>query len=546
MKKIIKSTLAIASLLAFTACSDSSPKTTALAVQSGGGVSIDVIATNSWGTGYNGAIRITNTSFGSTITSVQLTFTLNSGASAGTAYEGSLTNSSGTYTYTSPSYLSLPVGQSKDYGFGGTGTLSSSTITGLKVNGQTITLGSGGTTTPTTPTTTTDTTAPTISLSSSASSVTAAGSITLTATASDNVGVASVEFFDGSTSLGTVTSSPYTKSVSFTASSSAQTGTKSYTAKAKDAAGNSKTSSAVSVSVNIPATSTPTTPTTSSFYVDPNSAAANWVKNNPNDSKNSVIKNKISTQASGKWFGGWSGDISSAVSSYVSAASSASKTPILVAYFIPGRDCGSYSAGGAADDATYKTWISNFSKAIGSKSAVVVLEPDALSQLKDCLSTTQQTARLSLISYAVDQFASNATNTKLYLDAGHAGWVDAAEMGSRLKSANIAKARGFALNTSNYGTNVDNTSYGNSIVSAMGNTARFVIDTSRNGNGSNGEWCNPAGRKLGSTSQVLSGSTGLEMYLWVKAPGESDGNCGVGSGSAAGDFLPQVAYDMAQ
>ena len=282
------------------------------------------------------------------------------------------------------------------------------------------------------------------------------------------------------------------------------------------------------------------------FYADPNSTPATWVKNHPNDSRTSLIRSKISTQASGRWFGGWSGDITPAVRGFATAAASAGKTPILVAYNIPGRDCGQYSAGGAASDAAYKTWISNFAKAIGSRAAVVVLEPDALSQLKDCLSGTQQTARLSLIRYAVDQFADNARNTKLYLDAGHNNWIAPAEMASRLKSANIARARGFALNTSNFGTTANNTTYGNNIVNALGSAKRFVIDTSRNGNGWNGQWCNPGGRKLGSVSKVVAGNSGLEMLLRVKTPGESDGNCGVGSGSKAGDFLPQVAYDMAK
>ncbi|WP_244203873.1 glycoside hydrolase family 6 protein, partial [Streptomyces albovinaceus] len=65
--------------------------------------------------------------------------------------------------------------------------------------------------------------------------------------------------------------------------------------------------------------------------------------------------------------------------------------------------------------------------------------------------------------------------------------------------------------------------------------------TSRNGNGSNGEWCNPGGRRTGAVSQTGGGA---EMLLWLKTPGESDGDCGVGAGSVAGQFLPEVAYKM--
>jgi endoglucanase len=53
---------------------------------------------------------------------------------------------------------------------------------------------------------------------------------------------------------------------------------------------------------------------------------------------------------------------------------------------------------------------------------------------------------------------------------------------------------------------------------------------------SNGQWCNPSGRRIGTPSQL---SGGVGMLLWIKVPGESDGNCGVGAGSSAGQFLPR-------
>lgn len=74
-----------------------------------------------------------------------------------------------------------------------------------------------------------------------------------------------------------------------------------------------------------------------------------------------------------------------------------------------------------------------------------------------------------------------------------------------------------------------------------GYTKPFVVDTSRNGNGSNSQWCNPSGRRIGTPTQQGGGA---EMLLWIKTPGESDGNCGVGTGSSAGQFLPEVAYKM--
>lgn len=92
-----------------------------------------------------------------------------------------------------------------------------------------------------------DTTAPTVSVSSSQTSVTSATSIKLSATASDNVGVVKVAFFDGSSKLGEDGSQPYEFNVSL---DSSDNGSHTYIAKAVDAAGN-EASDDVTVSVNI-------------------------------------------------------------------------------------------------------------------------------------------------------------------------------------------------------------------------------------------------------------------------------------------------------
>ena len=51
---------------------------------------------------------------------------------------------------------------------------------------------------------------------------------------------------------------------------------------------------------------------------------------------------------------------------------------MLVAYDVPFRDCGQYSAGGTLNTADYLAWIDGFARGIGSSRAVVLLEPDGL------------------------------------------------------------------------------------------------------------------------------------------------------------------------
>jgi hypothetical protein len=88
-----------------------------------------------------------------------------------------------------------------------------------------------------------DTVAPTVSASSSGSS----GTIALNANASDNVGVAKVEFYVDGALKGTDTASPWSYAFN---SSGVANGTHVLTAKAFDAAGNSATSAAVNFSVS--------------------------------------------------------------------------------------------------------------------------------------------------------------------------------------------------------------------------------------------------------------------------------------------------------
>lgn len=251
---------------------------------------------------------------------------------------------------------------------------------------------------------------------------------------------------------------------------------------------------------------------------------------------------KIAAQAGAKWFGGWNTNLSADVNNYVTAAAATSSVPVLVAYNIPERDCGGYSAGGTTPDG-YLTWVRAMATAISSRPALVVLEPDSIANL-DCLSATDQATRLSLLSQAVTILKANP-DTRVYLDAGHPGWISSSVIASRLKLAGIGSADGFTLNVSNFYSTVNNISFGQSVSSAV-NNKHFIIDTSRNGNGptSDNQWCNPAGRALGERPTLQTGNSLIDAYLWVKAPGESDGTCN--GGPSAGTWWPDYALGLAQ
>src|SRR5205809_824050 len=93
-----------------------------------------------------------------------------------------------------------------------------------------------------------DTTPPTVSITSPASGQTVSGTINVTASASDNVGVVGVQFMLDGANLGAEdTAAPYSVSWNTT---TASPGSHTLTARARDAAGNATTSGAVTVTVS--------------------------------------------------------------------------------------------------------------------------------------------------------------------------------------------------------------------------------------------------------------------------------------------------------
>jgi endoglucanase len=279
------------------------------------------------------------------------------------------------------------------------------------------------------------------------------------------------------------------------------------------------------------------------FYVDPNSAALR-AATQEQDAHRAALLRRIGQTPQAFWYGDWMtpAQVETAVRTVTEHAAADQRVPVLVTYDIPVRDCHGYSGGGATSPAAYRAWIDAFGSGIGTRAAVVIVEPDALAQL-DCLSASNKNTRLSLLGYAVRRLARH--DTQVYLDAGHAGWIDAGTMAQRLKSADVAAARGFSLNVSNFDRTSDEVAYGQAVGAALGAQTPFVIDTSRNGLGptSDHAWCNPPGRALGTTPSWHTGQTDVDAFLWVKRPGESDGTCN--GGPPAGQFWTDYAIGLA-
>jgi endoglucanase len=230
--------------------------------------------------------------------------------------------------------------------------------------------------------------------------------------------------------------------------------------------------------------------------------------------------------------------------------------------------------------------------------------------------------RFAMLNYAVDTLKAQP-NVRVYLDGTHSAWLGSGDAAHRLVQAGVERADGFYLNVSNYRLTEHLEKYGTWISKCLwfatdpgswGNghfdwcasqyypadpndfstwtltdqwyvdnvesqtwvpypgdagLINFVIDTSRNGQGpwtptasypDAQDWCNPPGRGLGYQPTADTGQPLVDAYLWIKIPGESDGECTRGLGPAgetvdpewglidpaAGEWFPEMALDLAQ
>ena len=242
-------------------------------------------------------------------------------------------------------------------------------------------------------------------------------------------------------------------------------------------------------------------------------------------------------------------------------------------------------------------------------------------QPADADAATAAGDRFAMLNHAVDALGANA-RTRVYLDGTHSSWLGVGDAADRLDQAGVARADGFFLNVSNYRTTASSLKYGDWISQCLwfgtnaaeggwrlghfefcasqyypssgyddttasdawyvdnvtnaanapagpGDLTHFVVDTSRNGQGpwtppaglypDPQDWCNPPGRGLGIRPTTATGDPLADAFLWVKVPGESDGQCSRGltdNGGvdpewgvvdpAAGDWFPQQALELAR
>ncbi|QRV85611.1 glycoside hydrolase family 6 protein [Ceratobasidium sp. AG-Ba] len=226
----------------------------------------------------------------------------------------------------------------------------------------------------------------------------------------------------------------------------------------------------------------------------------------------------------------------------------------LVVYDLPDRDCaagasqGEFSSanGGEAKYQEYITAVASQIRSFSDVSVAVILEPDSIGNLVSnqgiafCASGAPVQKRS--LAYAISILGALPT-VSIYLDAAHAtwlGWPDnlaptakvVGDIYAAAKQLNPnAIARGLSTDVSNYNGLDQETTYHANLapyLTAVGYPAHFVVDQGRSGNQNvtrrSTDWCNFRYAGLGIRPTASTGNSLLDAILWVKPPGESDGN----------------------
>lgn len=188
----------------------------------------------------------------------------------------------------------------------------------------------------------------------------------------------------------------------------------------------------------------------------------------------------------------------------------------------------------AAEQASYRAWIIEFTRGIRDSGAhvVVLLQPDM--PLARTLPHHSK-IDLDLIRWTAGVLASIPRVTT-YIDAGASDWARPGEMSAMLRRAGVQKVRGFGLNLTHYSSTADNVAYGKRIVADLARHRvrgkHFVVSTGMNGRPFTFQTARRAFRKgticatrasrrcvtLGQPPTTHTGTRLADAFLWMSRP----------------------------
>ncbi|HYX37804.1 MAG TPA: glycoside hydrolase family 6 protein [Oligoflexus sp.] len=282
-------------------------------------------------------------------------------------------------------------------------------------------------------------------------------------------------------------------------------------------------------------------PSSRTFWVNPDSEAARAaLRLQPTQPREAGWLRQLAEQPTAVWFTPAETNPLAAAQRLAQSVAGTDRYAVAVIAALPKKDCARFSTPGLAPQA-YRSWLESLVQGLGETPTYWILEPEAL-LLTGCLTADEVKERMSLLAESILVLKKNP-KAQVYMDVGFPGWLSVDEAVQRLLTAGVLAGDGFAINVGQYHWTEDCIRYGQEISQRLGGKS-FVIDTSRNGKGpvSREAWCNPKSRAIGQTPQAPTGIKGLDAYLWLKKPGDSDGSCN--GGPAAGQWWEAKAIEL--
>ena len=195
---------------------------------------------------------------------------------------------------------------------------------------------------------------------------------------------------------------------------------------------------------------------------------------------------KIVGQPRMQWFGAWvhTGAIRHAVRDHVAAVTGGDPSvgvQLGVFRLQPFERAACRRLPTRAEQRSFRAWIREFARGLGTTRAAVVLQPDL--PFVRCLPRHSR-IDMRLISWAA-RVLDAQPQTTVYLDAGAADWLTVGQAADMLKRSGVGRVRGFSLNLTHFDSTVRQVSYGRAVVRALARRGvrdkHFVVDTAQNG-----------------------------------------------------------------
>jgi endoglucanase len=253
-------------------------------------------------------------------------------------------------------------------------------------------------------------------------------------------------------------------------------------------------------------------PPSTTWYVDPESPANRELASLQAEGRHdeAALIERIASQPRFNWYGLFIG--ANRLEEYVDRAVAAGNVPLVVIFNVEAREC--------QDLAAARRFYDEAAAAIGSRRAMVALEPDSLGSMK-----LSEHACFAAIRYGV-RVLSALPGTTVYVDAGASDWGagDPPGMARKLRRVDVCRAGGLLLNATHADWTVRNVRYGRALERLLRCRLRILVNTAENGQGPNPRtrarsWCD-SGHQYGLGPDPASPTRYPRVaYGWVNRPG---------------------------